>query len=88
MLINRADEVINICEIKYASDKYALTAEYEEKLRNSAETIKLRNRAASFKQETGAKGALWPTLITTYGLKDGMHSSTFVETLTMDDLFK
>ena len=51
-------------------------------------TIKLRNRAAAFKQETGAKGALWPTLITTYGLKDGMHSSTFVTTLTMDDLFK
>jgi len=55
---------------------------------NNAETIQLRNRATVFKQETGAKGALWPTLITTYDLKDGMHSSTFVATLTIDDLFK
>ena len=71
--------IINLCEMKYSDAEFSM---------NNAETIKLRNRAASFKQETGAKGALWPTLITTYGLKDGMHSSTFVATLTMDDLFK
>ena len=55
---------------------------------NKAETIKLRDRDATFKQETGAKGALWPMLITTYGLKVRMHSSTIVATLIMDDLFK
>ena len=55
---------------------------------NKAETIKLSNRDATFKQETGAKGALWPMLITTYGLKVRMHSSTIVATLIMDDLFK
>jgi hypothetical protein len=79
MILDRADGIINLCEMKYSDAEFSM---------NNAETIKLSNRAASFKQETGAKGALWPTLITTYGLKDGMHSSTFVETLTMDDLFK
>lgn len=79
MILDRADGIINLCEMKYSEAEFSM---------NNTETIKLRNRAAAFKQETGAKGALWPTLITTYGLKDGMHSSTFVETLTMNDLFK
>ena len=79
MILDRADGIINLCEMKYSDAEFSM---------NNAETIKLRNRAATFKQETGAKGALWPTLITTYGLNDGMHSSTFVATLTMDDLFK
>ena len=79
MILDRADGIINLCEMKYSDAEFSM---------NNAETIKLRNHAASFKQETGAKGALWPTLITTYGLNDGMHSSTFVATLTMDDLFK
>ena len=55
---------------------------------NNVQTIKLLNRDATFKQETGAKGALWPMLITTYGLKIGTHSSPIVATQTMDDLFK
>ena len=55
---------------------------------NNAETIKLRNHDATFKQVTGAKGALWPMLITPYGLIIGMHSSTIVATLPMDGLFK
>ena len=36
MLIDRNDEVINICEIKYSSDEYAITDTYEETLRNRA----------------------------------------------------
>ena len=79
MILDRADGIVNLCEMKYSEAEYSI---------NNTEMIKLRNRAAAFKQETGAKSALWPTLITTYGLKDGMHSSTFVATLTMDDLFK
>ena len=36
MLIDRNDEVINICEIKFSSDEYAITDAYEEILRNRA----------------------------------------------------
>ena len=42
----------------------------------------------AFRKETGAKEALWPALVTTYGLANGIHSSTFIATITMDDLFK
>ena len=40
MLIDRNDEVINICEIKYSSDEYAITDAYEETLRNRASLFK------------------------------------------------
>lgn len=78
LILERADGMINVFEIKYSEAEYLLDKD---------ESEKLRNRIAEFKKETEIKGALWPTLITTYGLKDGMHSSTFVATLTMDDLF-
>ena len=40
MLIDRNDEVINICEIKYSSGEYAITDAYEETLRNRASLFK------------------------------------------------
>ena len=70
--------MINVFEIKYSESEYTL---------DKTENEKLRNRINVFRTETGAKEALWPTLITTYGLTNGVHSSTFVATLTMDDLF-
>lgn len=78
LLIDRADEVINICEIKYASDKYALTAEYEEKL---------RNRASVFRYVTKTKKAIHHTFVTTYGVARNVHSGIVQSEVTMDDLF-
>ncbi|MBQ5532393.1 MAG: ATP-binding protein [Bacteroidales bacterium] len=78
MILERADNIINIFEIKYSEAEYTLDKEEEGKL---------RNRIEAFRKETEAKQALWPTLITTYGLTKGVHSSTFVAILTMDDLF-
>lgn len=78
MILERADNIINIFEMKYSESEYTLDKE---------EDGKMRKRLEAFRKETGAKEALWPTLITTYGLTKGVYSSTFVATLTMDDLF-
>lgn len=79
LLIDRADEVINICEIKYTSDKYALTGEYEERL---------RNRTSLFCHVTKTKKAVVHTFITTYGIARNNHSGIVQTEVTMDDLFK
>lgn len=79
MVLERADGIINLCEMKYSEAEYSL---------DNTENIKLRNRTEAFRQETATKAALWPTLITTYGLHEGVHSSTFVATITLNDLFK
>ena len=79
LLIDRADEVINICEVKYAPDKYALTADYEEKL---------RNRASLFRTVTKTKKAVVHTFITTCGVARNIHSGIVQSEVTMDDLFR
>lgn len=78
MILERADGIINVFEMKYSEYEYSLDKEEDDKM---------RKRIAEFRKETGVKEALWPTLVTTYGLKKGVHSATFVAALTMDDLF-
>lgn len=79
LLIDRKDDVINICEIKYANDKYEIKAQYEEHL---------RERASLFKKVTGTKKAVIHTFITTYGVKQNMHSGIVQSEVKMGDLFK
>ena len=77
--IREYDEVINICEIKFSSDEYAITDAYEETL---------RKRASLFKKVTKTKKALQHTFITTYGLKQNKYSGMIQSEVTMDDLFQ
>lgn len=79
MIIERADRIIHLCEMKFSENKYAITKEYE---------MKLRERAGIFNMATGNKKALVHTFITTYGVVDGKHKSIVHSEVTMDDLFK
>ena len=78
MVLDRADGIINLFEIKYSETDFRL---------DNDETKKLQNRMVAFRNETKTKKALWLTLLTTCGLNEGRYSSTFVSVLTMDDLF-
>ena len=78
LIIERADQIINLCEMKYCRGKYSIDAKEEEKL---------RNRICSFENETGVKHAVQLTMVTTYGLNDNSHSSDVVSRITLDDLF-
>lgn len=78
LLIDRNDNVINICEIKYCNGEYEITSAYDEKL---------RNRAALFRKITGTKKAIVHTFITTYGLKQNRYSGLVQSEITMEDLF-
>lgn len=78
LLIDRADEVVNICEIKYAKDKYVIDAHYEEIL---------RQRAVLFATVTKTKKAIYHTFITTYGVFDNHYSGLVQSEVVADDLF-
>ena len=78
LLIDRADDVINLCEIKYCADKYVITADYEERL---------RNRQSLLRKVTKTNKALYLTFITTYGVAYNLHSGIVQSEVTMDDLF-
>ena len=80
LLIDRADGIINICEIKFSINPYIITKDYAQKLR-----LKL----SSFKHNTKSKKTLFPTMITTYDIVNNKHSHGFIQqSVVLDDLFK
>ena len=79
LIIERADRIVNVCEIKYSEGEYLLKKEEEQKI---------RNRIGAYKNEVNTKSAVQAVLITTYGLANGKYSSMFVDTVTMEDLFE
>ncbi len=79
LLIDRNDQTINICEIKYYNQEYTVTRKNAEKLIEKMEI---------FREATKTKKQLFLVLITTFGLKANEHSLGLIDkTLTMDDLF-
>lgn len=78
LLIERADRVINLCEIKYSTVPYAI---------DKAEDMKLRIRQSDFVTETGTKYAIFPTMISTYGVRPNVYSGSIQAEVTLDDLF-
>ncbi len=79
MLIDRADQCINLCEIKFYNDELTLTKE---------DAGKLRRRRSRFQQISKTKKTVFNTLITTYGIQSGQYSHAQVDhCITMDSLF-
>lgn len=78
LLISRADRIINICEIKFSTDEYLVSNDYEEKL---------RRKMSVFKAETNTKKTLILTFITTYGVIPNLHSGIIQKQIVMNDLF-
>ncbi len=79
LIIERADQIISLCEIKYSKGIYSLDAKEEERL---------RNRITDFADETKVKEAVQLVLITTYGLRDNAHSTEVNDRVVLNDLFK
>ena len=78
MLISRDDRVINVCEMKFAVGKYQMTSTYADYL---------RNRIELFKAKTKTKYSVVQTLVTTYGVAEGVNSGIVQQEVVMDDLF-
>ena len=79
IIIERADRIVNVCEVKYSQDKYELDKEEYEKI---------NRRRMAFINETGLRYASWLTMITTEGLSKGMYSDMIQSQVTLDDLFE
>lgn len=79
LIIDRADRVINLCEIKFTNKEYVIDSDYEQKL---------RYRVARVRELTKDKKNIHLTLITTYGLHYNPYSGRIQKTVVMDDLFE
>lgn len=78
LLIDRKDDVINLCEMKYSKSPYALTAQEE---------MNLQNRIATFIRETQTRKAVHLTMVTSFGLVNNAYANEIQAQVTMDDLF-
>ncbi|MDR1824380.1 MAG: ATP-binding protein [Bifidobacteriaceae bacterium] len=78
LVIDRADHVVNLCEIKYCVGEYTI-----DKPMNRS----LRNKAAAFTAETKTRKAVRTTLITTFGLVRNEYAAEILAEVTLDDLF-
>lgn len=79
ILIDRDDRIINICECKYSSREYEIDKDYDKKL---------RERMASFIEETKTRKSSMMTFITIYGLKKNEYSGRIQNVITSEDLFR
>ncbi len=78
LLIDRDDNVIDICELKYTKQPYEMTSEEEQKV---------QNRRSCFIAETGTDKAVHLILVSASGVKPNPYSDEFQEIITSDALF-
>lgn len=78
MIIERADRIIHLCEIKFSTDAYRIKPEYERHL---------RERSGLFKELTKINKTVVHTFITTYGVANAQNKSIVHSEVTMGDLF-
>jgi len=80
MLIDRADNVVSVIEIKFSDGPFTITRKY------SAE---LRNKLAVFREQTKLKKAIHLVFLTCHGVTNNEYKTELVDTeLTMDALFR
>lgn len=79
LLISRNDNVVNMCEIKYYIGSFKVDKDYY---------AKILRRQSILAEKVSPKASIHSTLITTFGLINNEYSSAFVNTVTMDDLFR
>lgn len=79
LLISRNDNVVNMCEIKYYSDKFTVSESYYQVLLHRQELLA---------KELSPKFAIHNTLITTFDLTYNEYSGIFANVITLEDLFK
>ncbi|MDY6322540.1 MAG: ATP-binding protein [Succinivibrio sp.] len=79
LLIDRADGVINLCEMKYTDKPFSISAQYDEAL---------RNKRARFIETTRTRKAVMLTMISAAGLARNSYSDDIPAQLTADDLFR
>lgn len=79
MVLDRADNVINLCEIKFSKGEYSISKDY---------LLNLNNKMERFVDSTKTIKSLFLTLITTNGLVHNEYWNQVQGEITSNDLFK
>lgn len=78
LIIDRADRIINLCEMKYYNIPFEITKEYQEKL---------QKKKTVFQAKIKTNKTLHVTLVSPYGIKQNMYGGYINSQVSVDDLF-
>ena len=79
LVIKRADRVVNLCEMKYSQEEFAIEKGYDKTLRSKPALVREKMK----KTET-----LQLTFVTAFGIKQNMYSGIVQSEVIPDDLFE
>jgi hypothetical protein len=80
LLIDRADDTISLCEMKFSEGLFTIDKSYAGELRQKRDT---------FRRITGTRKNLFLTLVTTFGIADNAHAKELVaNSVLADELFR
>ena len=79
LVIDRNDNIVNLCEIKFSSGHYLIDKKQHEAM---------RDRRSAFANSTRTRKALQTTMVTTFGLKRNAYSAEIASEVVLDDLFE
>lgn len=78
LLLDRADNVVNVCEMKFAKEPFSVDAECERSF---------RNKISACRRFFGERKSIHATLVTTFGIRPGVHSEIVQSEISLEDLF-
>lgn len=79
MLIERADRVVNVCEMKFSSRPFVIDKDYAERL---------KDKIGTFEQVSKTRAAIQLTIVASAGLQRNKYSGIVQSEVTLDDLFQ
>ena len=79
MVIDRGDQIVNLCEMKCTDEPFSITKKYAAELTNKISVLK-----KAIKKRRG----VYVVMITENGLRENEYSNRLVQrSLTLEDLF-
>lgn len=79
LLIDRQDHCINLCEMKFSENEFVIDKKY---------AAELDRKANVFRQQTSTRKTIFPTMITTYGVKQNEYYTGRIQAeVKMEQLF-
>lgn len=79
LLIARADNIVNLCEMKFSGDVYVIDKD---------ESMRLRRRLNALQLTLSPKQTSHLTMVTTFGVSYGKYSGIVQSQVTLDHLFE
>ncbi|AYD47792.1 AAA family ATPase [Arachidicoccus soli] len=79
LLIDRDDNIMNLCEMKFYNASFAIDKNYY---------LNLKNKIAALQQEANTHKNIFLTMVTTFGVTDNAYNRELVQnTIELDSLF-